>query len=144
MGGAGKLAVAAPALRGGTGLGADLAAGLAYVCTHLQELTELLGDEGADPATPLGLLLALSGAPDEDPELGSLLDEVDAALRASTDGMVSLHGFGQGRDGSGLEALEIIYRCPLRRCAGRSGAEVAEARPVCSIGRRALLRERLF
>ncbi|MFE3072568.1 hypothetical protein [Streptomyces sp. NPDC059247] len=125
-------------------MGADVAAGLAYVCTHLGELRELLGDEGADPATPLGRLLALSGAPGEDPELASLLAEVDSVLRESTDGMVSLHGFGQGRDGSGLEALEFVYRCPLRRCAGRPGGEVAEARPVCSISRRALLRERLF
>ncbi|MFJ6293802.1 hypothetical protein ACIQJX_10645 [Streptomyces griseoviridis] len=125
------------------GLSGRDAAGLAYVCAHFEELRELLGDDGLDPSTPLERLRAARGA--EAASSAELLGEIDAALRAATDDFASIHGAGQGRGGdlSGLEPLEIVFRCPLRRCTGRPGSEVAVARPVCSISRRELVRERL-
>jgi hypothetical protein len=52
---------------------------------------------------------------------------------------------GRGVEPSGMEPLEIVYRCPLQRCAGRPGSQVTEAQPLCSVSpdRRELLRERL-
>lgn len=119
------------------------AAGLAYVCTHFEELLELLGDDGRDPSTPLARLRAARGA--DATQAARLLAEVDAALRAATDGFASIYGAGQGRarELSGLEPLEIVFRCPLRQCTGRHGSEVAVARPVCAISGRELVRERL-
>ncbi|MFJ5779280.1 hypothetical protein [Streptomyces sp. NPDC093094] len=119
------------------------AAALAYVCAHYEELQELLGYDGNDPSTPLARLRSPHGA--EVAQIVELLDEVDASLRAATDGFVSIHGVGESRDGqlSGLEPLEHVFRCPLRQCTGRHGSQVAEARPVCSISRRELIRERL-
>lgn len=128
---------------GRVGVSGRDAAGLAYVCAHFEELRELLGDDGTDPTTPLARLRAVCGA--DATQAARLLAEVDAALRAATDGFVSIHGAGQGRarEPSGLEPLEIVFRCPLRQCTGRHGSEVAVARPVCSISRRELIRERL-
>ncbi|WP_395292256.1 hypothetical protein ACF9IK_00545 [Kitasatospora hibisci] len=130
-------------------MGVDAAAALKYVCLHLGEVQQVLADDGVDQSTPLGRLLAACGSGHvaaEGLDLTGLLAEVDAALREMTDGLVGLHGFGTGRGGdwSGLEPMEIVYRCPLRRCTGRPGGEVAEARPVCSISRRELVRERLL
>ncbi|MFE1437451.1 hypothetical protein [Streptomyces sp. NPDC058739] len=119
------------------------AAGLAYACAHYEELREVLGDDGTDPSTPLARLRAACGG--ERGEIVGVLGEVDAALRAATGGFVSIHGVGESRPGqlSGLEPLEHVFRCPLRQCTGRHGSEVAEARPVCSLSRRELIRERL-
>ncbi|MFF0201374.1 hypothetical protein [Streptomyces sp. NPDC005017] len=119
------------------------AAGLAYVCAHYEELRALLGDDGTDPSTPLARLRSACGG--EVASLVRLLGEVDAALRAATGDFVSIRGVGESRPGqsSGLEPLEHVFRCPLRQCTGRHGSEVAEARPVCSLSRRELIRERL-
>lgn len=124
----------------------DTAAGLAYVCSHLPELRGLLGDDGSESGTPLGRLLAACGGSRPAADIAPLLGEVDAALRALTDGMVGVQGFGEGRgtSWSGLEPLEYVYRCPLGRCTGRLGSEVAEVRPLCAISRRELVRERLL
>jgi hypothetical protein len=132
----------------------EVAVGLAYVCTHLQSLQEIL-DDGTDAPTPLELLLAAVKADkeeaaktfDDDPaQLAALLSRVDEAVK--TAGLIEgVYGRGLGRsvEPSGLEPLEIVYRCPLHLCIGRSVSQVTGARPVCLIshGKRELLRDRL-
>ena len=46
-------------------------------------------------------------------------------------------------DAVGVESLEVVYRCPLRKCRGRTDDEVEEHSPRCSISGAALIREHL-
>lgn len=126
---------------------------LAYVCDHLQELSAVLGDDGGDPEAPLARLLSTlraSEAPPAQierglPDITALLNSVHAALQAAGD-VWGVYGAAPGRSGDtegGMEALEIVYRCPLQKCAGRPGGQVAELRPVCAVSQQELLRERL-
>lgn len=128
-----------------------LANGLAYVCRHLDELRELLGDDGSDPSTALMRLVAVlqggaSGQAAKAPELAGVLEEVHAQVQAAGD-VLGVYGSGSSRGGglSGMEVLQFVYRCPLGRCAGRLAHEVAQAQPVCTVSeaRQSLIRERL-
>jgi hypothetical protein len=138
-----------------------VASGLAYVCRHLDELREVLGDDGSDPSMPLTrLVVALrgnenpslsraGGQPTEQPtaaDVARLLTEVHAAVQAAGDAL-GVYGIGRSRDGgaSGLEVLLVVFRCPLQRCAGRPAHEVTESQPRCSVSsaRLPMIRERL-
>jgi hypothetical protein len=123
-----------------------VARGLAYVCGHLDELRELLGDDGSDPDRPLARLIAALRAPEPE-EIAARLDAVDAAVQEAGD-MMGVYGPGPARGPAGLDALDalqIVYRCPLKRCAGRPANVFAGARPVCTVSpeRLPLVRERL-
>ena len=126
-----------------------VAKGLAYVCGHLDELRERLGEDGAGFSAPLGRLLAALREADgakPDADIAGLLGEVDAAVRQAGDAY-GVYGFGGTRRGtSGMEALQVVFRCPLQRCAGRSADQVAgRSQPVCAVSQeqRPLIRERL-
>jgi hypothetical protein len=115
------------------------AVGLANVCRQLDELRELLGD---DDAEQLSQLLAAVGAGEPDQVVADLLDELSEAVQNAGD-MAGIFGFDTSRgDAAGLDPLEIIYRCPLRRCMGRAEAD---HQPFCAVSpaRLPLLRERL-
>jgi hypothetical protein len=120
--------------------------GLAYVCGHLEQLRKLLNDDGADPSTPLGQLLNALQSGEAEPDLSALLDSVDTAARQAGDAF-GVYGFLTTRRGgvSGMETLQIVFRCPLRRCAGRGASQVRGSTPVCAISpqRLPLDRERL-
>jgi hypothetical protein len=139
-----------------------VASGLAYVCRHLDELRELLGDDGSDPLMPLSRLVTdlHGGGASLDSQTGAqqpgertvvfdvvgLLNEVHAAVQAAGDAL-GVYGFGPSRGGglSGMEVLQFVFRCPLDRCVGRPAYEVRGAHPVCTVSaaRLPLIRERL-
>jgi hypothetical protein len=134
-----------------------VAFGLAYVCGHLAELRQTLQDNGCDPSTPISRLLRVcrAGPPpaddrkntDSQPSLAELLDEVHTAVQAAGD-ILGVYVYDESRsvEPAGVQSVEIVYRCPLNLCAGRSAREAVDAHPVCSLGHRLpeLLRERLL
>jgi len=133
-----------------------VAFGLAYVCGHLQELRQTLQDDGTDPSTPIARLLSAcrAGPPRAEDEknppirssVAELLDNLHAAVQAAGD-ILGVYPYGESRSAepAGVQSLEIVYRCPLHVCAGRSASEVTDTHPVCFVGLRMpqLLRERL-
>jgi len=123
-----------------------VASGLAYVCGHLDELRDLLGDDGSDPDKPLTRLVTALREQPQETEVAGLLDALHAAVQATGDEM-GIYGLGGSRRGglSGMEVLQIVFRCPLNRCAGRSAEQVTGPAPVCTVspGRLPLRRERL-
>ncbi|MGS2646643.1 hypothetical protein [Streptosporangium sp. LJ11] len=134
-----------PALAG-PGDEADLwpriAAGLAYVCHELALLRAELGDNPALRALPA----AARSAETTPKELVQLLDVVHEAVIRATGDSWGIYGNLNRHPGElpGVESLEIVYRCPLGRCAGRLREEVRTFPPTCDLadGRR-LDRERL-
>src|SRR5579859_6599109 len=95
------------------------AVGLANVCRALAELRQLLRDEGDDQTSVLSQLLAAVRARESDQVVADLLDELNEAVQDAGD-MAGIFGFDTSRgESAGLETLEIVYRCPLRRCTGR-------------------------
>src|SRR5450755_986448 len=122
-----------------------VAFGLAYACGHLAELRQTLQDDGSDPSTPIARLLSACRAglppaddgknPDRQPSLAELLDDVHAAVQAAGD-ILGVYVYDESRsvEPAGVQSLEIVYRCPLNLCAGRSASEVINAHPVCSLG----------
>ncbi|GAA1945609.1 hypothetical protein GCM10009837_84540 [Streptomyces durmitorensis] len=123
-----------------------IAKGLSYLCGHLGEVRELLNDDGALPGTPLGRLLSVLREGGTGAEVSGLLDMVDEAARRAGD-QHGVYGPDNTRRGepSGMEALQIVFRCPLRLCTGRSAREVGRSVPVCPVSpqRLPLERERL-
>jgi hypothetical protein len=124
-----------------------LATGLAYVCDQLAYLRRTLGDDGSDPSTPLAQLTAAleSAAPRaSQADLAGLLAKVHQAVREKGD---SLGAYGpgtvRGTTSSGMEALQIVFRCPLRQCLGKPADRVSGPEPVCAISQKPLIRERL-
>jgi hypothetical protein len=118
------------------------AVGLANVCRQLDELRQLLDDDGDDVTSVLHQLLAAVRAREPDQVVADLLDELNEAVQDAGD-MAGIFGFDTSRgDGAGLDTLEVVYRCPLRRCAGRVDAD---HQPLCAFSpaRLPLLRERL-
>ncbi|MFE1596579.1 hypothetical protein [Nocardia sp. NPDC058705] len=117
------------------------AVGLAYVCTHWDELHSLLGDNRTDPTTVLQRLagIAESGSA---VEIAAALDAVHHALRACGD---ARGVYENQRDAAvaGVHRLEIVYRCPFSRCTGLPAHEVRVDRPHCALTGRELVRERL-
>jgi hypothetical protein len=127
------------------------ARGLAYVCNYLDELRSLLGDDGTDPSKPLTMLVAAfqGQQPPDDRQapasIAGLLDQVNAAVQAAGDAL-GIYGSSSRSGGtSGMEALQVVFRCPLRQCAGRPADRVAGSQPVCTVSaaRLPLTRERL-
>jgi hypothetical protein len=118
-----------------------VAAGLAYLCGHLEDLRSILGDDGTDVGMPLHHLLAVvrSGTPSD---IGAALDAVHTALQAAGDAR-GLYGHHRDPAPIGVHHLEIVYRCPLARCTGRAADEVDGDPPRCALTGRELLRERL-
>ena len=126
---------------------ARVAAGVGYVCAHLDELRGTLGDDGTDSATPLGRLLAalrVTSEPADRENVPSLLDAVDKAVRRAGD-VLGAYGPADryGGDAVGVASVEIVYRCPLRQCLGQSAADVTSFPPLCQVSGRELARERL-
>jgi hypothetical protein len=133
---------------------ARVARGLAYVCRHLDELRTLLNDDGTDPSAPLTeLVAALQGPTHSQPQCGGkagpsiagLLSQVNAAVQAAGDAL-GVYGIGVRSSGqTGMEALQVVFRCPLRRCAGRPADRLTGPQPVCTVSPAGLplIRERL-
>lgn len=136
----------------------QVARGLAYVCGHLQELRKLLNDDGTDPAKPLTRLVSAieaagavassqpssAGTPTGG-DIAALLRQVHASVQHAGD-VVGIYGYSRrGTAQSGMEALQIIYRCPLQRCAGRLEDSVTELNPKCTMSPNGLplIRDRL-
>lgn len=125
-------------------------AGLAYVCGHLMEFRETLGDDGTSVSTPLSKLVAALQPGSNSPtrpgqsDIAALLDMVHKAVRKAGDPQgIFGSAIRQGINAVGVESLEIVYRCPLLYCAGRTGAEVTEFPPRCQVSGEELIRERL-
>jgi hypothetical protein len=119
-----------------------LAVGLANVCGHLDELRQLLNDDDNDETSPVSRLLAAVRARKPQQVVADLLDELNEAVQDAGD-MVGIFGFDVNRgDDAGLDALEIVFRCPLARCAGRADAD-RQLFCALSPARLPLLRERL-
>jgi hypothetical protein len=106
-------------------------------------LRELLNDDGEDPRTPLGQLLTVARAEEAGVNAIGPLDLVDSAVRQAGD-LFGVYGPASTRRGgpSGMEALQIVFRCPLRLCTGRLASEVRRSVPVCSLSPRRLPLER--
>ncbi len=118
-----------------------VAAGLAYLCGHLEDIRSVLGDDGSDTATPLNRLIAAVHS-DSATDLGGALDAVHTALQAGGDAR-GLYGHHRTPTPIGVHHLEVVYRCPLARCTGRTADEVHDDPPRCALTERELLRERL-
>lgn len=115
---------------------ARVSAGLAYLCGHLEEIRDTLGDASA----PSELLTTLgSGSPEE---IATALNTLHAALRGAGDAR-GIYGHQRELTPVGVHSLEIVYRCPLQRCDGRAADEVDDDQPRCAISGRELVRERL-
>ena len=133
---------------------ARIARGVAYVCRHLDELRTLLNDDGTDSSAPLTALVAAlrgqapsqpSGVGQAGPSIAGLLDQVHAAAQAAGDAL-GVYGVGVRSSGqTGMEPLQVVFRCPLQRCAGRPADRVTGPQPVCTVSqdRLPLTRERL-
>ncbi|MEU4332838.1 hypothetical protein [Nonomuraea dietziae] len=120
-----------------------IATGLAYVCHHAEELRRNLNDDGSDPDKPLQRLrTALAEKASED-ELHELLEAIHLAVIQATGDPWGVFGHEAGRSVVvGVAPIEIVYRCPLDRCAGRTRDQlIGEAR--CEMSGRGLRRERL-
>ncbi|MEU2855649.1 hypothetical protein [Streptomyces syringium] len=114
-------------------------AALAYVCSHLAEIRETLGE--LSKALLRRLERALEAVTAEQ-DLAEALDELHRALQRAGDAP-GVYGYRLPFNAAGLTSLQIVYRCPLQRCAGRSSADVTQFPPRCAISGRELLRERL-
>ncbi len=110
--------------------------GLAYVCTHLTEIRATLAGDVAGKAgldALARLRSALSGAGD----ISNLLDEIHRALLGCGD-VVGVYGHVRGFGSATLvgihsaEPLEIVYRCPVGRCA-RTVPGPAMTPPRCDV-----------
>jgi len=130
---------------------ARTAAGLAYVCAHLDDLQAILRGDGADPPVPLRqLLAAVRSGPqtprvrEQQPALADLLDAVHEAVQAAGDSW-GVYGYYEQRGigAVGIEPLEVVYRCPLRLCLGRGEDEITALPARCAISGQELRPERL-
>jgi hypothetical protein len=112
--------------------------GLAYVCAHLEEISEVLATDAAGAEALERLRSALRDARDVTGPLG---DIHHALLRAGD--ALGVYGHVRGRGSLTLagfdesEPLEIVYRCPAGRCP-RSVPGPAESPPWCGVADRAL------
>ncbi|MEV0301339.1 hypothetical protein [Streptomyces prasinus] len=123
---------------------ADLktAKALSYVCGHRDELVELLAEDDA----ALRTLEAAVGRPATDGiALTALLDTLHAAVRHAGDPSGVYGGTGRSVLPAGVADQDVVYRCPLQLCIGRSGHEVGDDVPRCRFApaETALIRERL-
>jgi hypothetical protein len=120
--------------------------GLAYVCAHVDEINAVLAEDatGGDGLQALERLRsALRGNGDIS---GPLADLHHALLRAGD--ALGVYGHVRGVRGSSLagfdqsEPLEIVYRCPIGRCA-RTDPGPAVTPPRCGVAGQALRRDQL-
>lgn len=122
--------------------GLKIAMALSYVCGHRDELSALLdGDDVALRA----LEVAIGRRATNDVALTDLLDTLHTAVRGAGDPLGVYGAVSRGMMPAGVGDLNIVYRCPLQLCIGRSGHEVAESVPRCRFdpAEAALIRERL-
>lgn len=90
--------------------------GLAYLCTHLDEIRALLADDAVGREALARLRSVLRGGGEIS---GALSDIHDALLRAGDALGLYMHVRGLGDltlAGIGSGPLEIVYRCPVHRC----------------------------
>ncbi|MGI5170233.1 hypothetical protein ACQEU3_38355 [Spirillospora sp. CA-253888] len=139
----------------------QVANGLAYVCSHLDQVRAALGEavpavgagEGVDALMRMSALLGDQQKPDHRDrdgmtafrqEVAELLDTVHTALQVRGDALgIYGHETRGGIDAVGVERFDIVYRCPLQMCLGRDETEVSQVSPRCSISGQALIRQRL-
>ncbi|KMS67489.1 hypothetical protein ACM01_42600 [Streptomyces viridochromogenes] len=122
--------------------GLRIAEALSYVCRRRDELAALL--VGNDAA--LHALEAAAGRPAvDDALLAGFLNTLHKAVRQAGDPFGVYGGTGRSVTPAGVRDLDIVYRCPLRLCTGRSGDEVDGDVPHCRFAPpgTALIRERL-
>ncbi|NEW72002.1 hypothetical protein [Streptomyces rhizosphaericus] len=123
-------------------VGLRTAKALSYVCGHRDELAAIL-DEDDDA---LRAVEAAVGSPAADyVSLTALLDALHAAVRRAGDPTGVYGQTGRSVTPAGVAHVDIVYRCPLQLCIGRSGHEVDDDEPRCQFApaRMALIRERL-
>ncbi|MFH8569153.1 hypothetical protein [Streptomyces sp. NPDC017993] len=122
--------------------GLRIAKALSYVCRHRDELAVLLDEDG----NALRALEAAVGRPaSDDGSLSALLDSLHTAVRRAGDPLGVYGGAGRSVLPAGVGDVDIVYRCPLQLCIGRSGHEVDGEVPHCGFAPTgtALIRERL-
>ncbi|MFC9608610.1 hypothetical protein ACFTTN_34925 [Streptomyces niveus] len=121
--------------------GLRIAKALSYVCGHRDELATLLDEDDA----ALRAVEAAVGRPPADFSLTTLLDALHAAVRCAGDPSGVYGGTGRNVTPAGVADLDVVYRCPLQLCIGRSGSEADDDVPRCQFapGETALIRERL-
>jgi hypothetical protein len=117
-----------------------VSAALAYLCLHLPEILDALGEDTASVERLRSLLVAV-GRVDRD-ALAEAVDAVHLALRTRGDA-VGLYGHSRNLDLAGVTGFEIVYRCPLHLCNGCAAGEVDHNTAHCTLSGRPLLRERL-
>ncbi|QIB44486.1 hypothetical protein [Streptomyces aureoverticillatus] len=122
--------------------GLRIAKALSYVCGHRDELVALLDED----VTALRAVEAVVGRPPvDDVSLTALLDALHAAVRRAGDSSGVYGAVGRSVMSAGVADLDVVYRCPLQLCIGRSAHEVDGEEPRCQFapGAMALIRERL-
>ncbi|MFE2627465.1 hypothetical protein ACFXDP_05940 [Streptomyces sp. NPDC059374] len=123
-------------------VGLRIAKALSYVCGHRDELATLLDE---DAAALRAVEAAVGRPPADDVSLAALLDALHAAVRRAGDPSGVYGGSGRSAMPAGVADLDVVYRCPLQLCIGRSGHEVDDDVPRCQLSpaEKALIRERL-
>ncbi|AZQ35791.1 hypothetical protein EJ357_21710 [Streptomyces cyaneochromogenes] len=122
--------------------GLRIAEALSYVCRRRDRLAALLHEDG----TALRALeAAVAGPVADDASLSPLLDTLHRAVRRAGDPFGVYGGTGRSVTPAGVGDLDVVYRCPLQLCTGRSGHEVDGDPPNCRFAPQgtALVRERL-
>ncbi|MER7038008.1 hypothetical protein [Streptomyces microflavus] len=122
--------------------GLRIAKALSYVCAHRDELAALLDEDDA----ALRAVGAVVGGPAADTvSLTALLDALHAAVRRAGDPSGVYGGSGRSVMPAGVADVDVVYRCPLQMCIGRSTHEVHDDLPRCQFAsaETALIRERL-
>ncbi|MER6460444.1 hypothetical protein ABT278_08240 [Streptomyces sp. NPDC001228] len=123
-------------------VGLRIAKALSYVCGHRDELATLLDE---DTAALRAVEAAVGRPPADDVSLAALLDALHAAVRRAGDPSGVYGGSGRSAIPAGVADQDVVYRCPLQLCIGRSGHEVGDDVPRCRFtpAEKALIRERL-
>ncbi|WP_086823303.1 hypothetical protein [Streptomyces sp. NRRL B-24572] len=123
-------------------VGLRVAKALSYVCGHQDELAALL-DEDDDALRALEAAVGRPAA--DDVSLLALLDTLHTAVRGAGDPSGVYGAMGRSVMPAGVGDLDVVYRCPLQVCIGRSGHEVDEDVPRCRFAPAGtvLIRERL-
>lgn len=123
-------------------VGLRIAKALSYVCGHQDELAALL-DEDDDALRSLEAAVGRPAA--DDVSLLALLDALHTAVRGAGDPSGVYGAMGRNVMPAGVGDLDVVYRCPLQVCIGRSGHEVDDDVPRCRFAPAgtALIRERL-
>lgn len=123
-------------------VGLRMATALSYVCRHRNELAELLDE---DDVALRAVEAAVGSLAADDASLTALLDALHTAVRRAGDLSGVYGATGRSVMSAGVADLDVVYRCPLQLCIGRSGHEVDDDVPHCRLAPAdtALIRERL-